>query len=116
MKTALLLSILDTVPDAMVVIDERGAIQSFSAAAERMFGYMAAEVVEHNVSVLMPAPYRDQHDGYLTRHRATGEKRIIGLGPIVTGRRKDGGAFPLELAVGEVRSDGSGSSPVFCAI
>ena len=85
---ALLRSILDTVPDGMVVIDEQGLIQSFSATAERMFGYAAAEVCGRNVSVLMPSPYRENHDAYITRFLTTGERRIIGLGRVVTGQRK----------------------------
>jgi two-component system sensor kinase FixL len=96
--------ILDTVPDAMIVIDERGIIQSFSAAAERLFGYSAAEVLGGNVKILMPAPYRESHDGYLDRYRATGERRIIGIGRVVVGERKDGSTFPLELSVGEMKT------------
>jgi two-component system, LuxR family, sensor kinase FixL len=103
---ALLRSILDTVPDGMVVIDEQGLIQSFSATAERMFLYAAAEVRGHNVSVLMPSPYRENHDAYISRYLTTGERRIIGLERVVTGQRKDGSVFPLELSVGEVKSDG----------
>ena len=102
---ALLRSILDTIPDAMVVIDHTGKIHSFSAAAERLFGYQAIEVNGQNVSILMPAPYRAQHDGYLGRYLATGEKRIIGTGRVVMGQRKDGTTFPMELAVGEVKTD-----------
>jgi two-component system sensor kinase FixL len=97
-------SILDTVPDAMIVIDERGVIQSFSAAAERLFNWTAAETVGQNVSMLMPNPYRDGHDGYLERYLATGERRIIGIGRVVVGERKDGSTFPMELSVGEMRS------------
>jgi two-component system sensor kinase FixL len=103
---ALLRSILDTVPDGMVVIDEQGLIQSFSATAERMFGYAAAEVCGRNVTVLMPSPYRENHDAYITRFLTTGERRIIGLGRVVTGQRNNGSVFPLELSVGEVNSDG----------
>ena len=96
-------SILDTIPDAMVVIDERGIIQSFSATAGRLFGYDAAEVVGKNVKMLMPPPYRDSHDDYLDRYLRTGERRIIGIGRVVVGERKDGSTFPMELAVGEMR-------------
>ena len=103
-REAQLKSILDTVPDAMIVIDERGIIQSFSAAAERLFGYRSAEVLGQNVKLLMPAPYRDSHDGYLERYRRTGERKIIGIGRIVVGERRDKSTFPLELSVGEMRS------------
>lgn len=103
-RAAHLNSILDTVPDAMVVIDARGIVQSFSPAAERLFGYRTSEVVGHNVKVLMPSPYREEHDGYLDRYRRTGERRIIGIGRVVVGQRKDGSTFPMELAVGEMRT------------
>ena len=105
-ESALLRSILETVPDAMVVIDQRGIIQSFSTAAERLFGYSSAEVCGRNVKLLMPAPYREQHDGYLGRYLATGERRIIGIGRVVVGQRKDGSTFPMELSVGEVNQNG----------
>src|SRR5690348_12188038 len=101
-REAHLASILATVPDAMIVIDEAGLIQSFSMAAERLFGYTAKETVGHNVSMLMPTPYRQQHDAYIARYLATGERRIIGIGRVVVGQRKDGTTFPIELAVGEV--------------
>jgi two-component system sensor kinase FixL len=104
-REAHLQSILDTVPDAMVVIDETGHIQSFSLAAERLFGWSPDEVRGQNVKMLMPGPYREQHDGYLLRYRTTGEKRIIGIGRVVVGRRRDGSDFPMELAVGEMRSN-----------
>jgi two-component system sensor kinase FixL len=99
-------SILDTVPDALIVIDEQGVMQSFSAAAERQFGWTAEEAIGQNVRMLMPQPYRGAHDGYLERYKATGERRIIGIGRIVVGERKDGSTFPMELAVGELRSRG----------
>lgn len=99
-------SILETVPDAMIVIDEQAVIQSFSAAAERQFGYTPDEVVGRNVSMLMPEPYRSQHDGYMDRYRRTGERRIIGIGRLVVGQRSDRSTFPMELAVGEMRSGG----------
>jgi two-component system sensor kinase FixL len=106
-REALLRSILDTVPDALVVIDEHGLIQSFSAAAERLFGFHPEEVVGRNVSMLMPSPYREQHDGHLARYLSTGERHIIGIGRIVVGQRKDGSTFPMELAVGEVNLAGT---------
>ncbi|WP_293474928.1 PAS domain S-box protein [Phenylobacterium sp.] len=103
-REAHLQSILDTVPDAMIVIDERGIMQSFSTAAERQFGWTAAEVVGKNVSLLMPEPYRSAHDGYMERYKVTGERRIIGIGRVVVGERKDGTTFPMELSVGEMQS------------
>ncbi len=105
-REAHLLSIYDTAPDALIVIDENGVMQSYSAAAERMFGWSASEVLGRNVKMLMPQPFRTQHDGYLHRYLDTGERRIIGIGRIVVGERKDGSTFPMELAVGEVRSEG----------
>ena len=105
-REAHLQSILATVPSAMVVIDEHGIMQSFSTAAERQFGWTADEAVGRNVSMLMPNPYRDDHDGYLARYQATGEKRIIGKGRVVVGERKDGSTFPMELSVGEMTSRG----------
>jgi two-component system sensor kinase FixL len=103
-REAHLQSILDTVPDAMIVIDEHGVMQSFSSAAERQFGWAAAEVIGKNVSMLMPDPYRTAHDGYLERYLTTGERRIIGIGRVVVGERKDGSTFPMELSVGEMIS------------
>ena len=94
-------SILSTVPDAMIVIDEEGAILSFSTAAERLFGYSAAEIRGRNVSILMPSPDRERHDNYIRRYLATGEKRIIGIGRVVFAARKDGTTFPMELSIGE---------------
>lgn len=98
-------SILSTVPDAMVVIDDQGLILSFSAAAERLFGYSEAELLGVNVSELMPSPDRERHDGYLRRYLETGEKRIIGIGRVVFAQRKDGSTFPMELNIGEATGD-----------
>ena len=103
-REAHLRSILETVPDAMIVIDERGIVQSFSAAAERLFGHPARDIIGRNVSILMPPPYHEQHDSYIERYLQTGERRIIGIGKVVVGARKDGSSFPMELAVGEMRS------------
>jgi two-component system, LuxR family, sensor kinase FixL len=105
-QEALLRAILETSPDGLITIDENGIVQSFNPAAERMFGHSAAEVIGHNVSCLMPSPYREEHDAYLERFLRTGEKRIIGIGREVLGQRKDGANFPMELAVGEVRAEG----------
>jgi PAS domain S-box-containing protein len=102
-REARMSSIIATAPDAIITIDERGGIQSFSSAAEKLFGYAAGEVVGRNISMLMASPYREDHDAYLARYRRTGEKRIIGIGRQVEARRKDGSLFPVELAVGEVR-------------
>ncbi|MBE7197244.1 MAG: PAS domain S-box protein [Parafilimonas terrae] len=103
-REAHLQSILDTVPEAMVVIDEAGLIHSFSAAAERLFRYAADEAVGRNVRILMPVPVRDAHDLYLDRYRHTGERHIIGTNRIVSRRKRDGTTFPMELAIGEMRS------------
>lgn len=103
-REAHLRSILATVPDAMVVIDAQGIIQSFSATAERLFNWSAGEVIGRNVSMLMPSPYREAHDGYLERYLRTGERRIIGIGRVVVGERRDGSTFPMELSVGEMET------------
>src|SRR5215467_12510649 len=103
-REAHLASILNTVPEAMIVIDEGGIVRSFSSAAERLFGYSRAEVLGKNVKMLMPSPYRENHDDYMKRYMRTGERRIIGIGRLVVGERKDGSTFPMELAVGEMRS------------
>ena len=95
-------SITQTAPDAIVVIDETGTIDTINAAAERLFGYASAELVGQNVKVLMPSPHREAHDSHLARYRETGEKRVIGIGRVVVGRRKDGTTFPARLAIGEI--------------
>jgi two-component system sensor kinase FixL len=88
----------------MVVMDARGVILSFSSAAQRMFGYSEGDVLGENVSMLMPSPDRERHDGYLERYHTTGERRIIGIGRVTTARRRDGSTFPIELSVGEARA------------
>jgi two-component system, LuxR family, sensor kinase FixL len=100
---ALLHSILQTVPDAMIVIDERGHVESFSATAERLFGYSVDEIVGKNIRQLMPTPQREQHDGYIRRYLDTNERRIIGIGRVVVGQRKDGTTFPMHLTIGELK-------------
>jgi two-component system sensor kinase FixL len=100
-------SILDTVPDAMIVIDGHGTMQFFSAAAERLFGFTEQEAIGKNVSELMPNPDRGRHDSYLARYRTTGERHIIGIGRIVTGKRRDGTTFPMHLTIGEMQSGGA---------
>ena len=99
-------SILATVPDAMVVIDEAGLILSFSAAAEKMFGYSESDVVGQNVKMLMPSPDRERHDQYLINYLTTGKRKIIGIGRVTTALHSDGNTFPIELAVGEAWSGG----------
>lgn len=99
-------SILETVPDAMIVIDQRGIIQSFNGSAVRMFGYAMHETVGQNVAMLMPPPDSVDHDQYIRRYMETGERRIIGIGRRVIGRRKDGTSFPLELSIGEAIGGG----------
>jgi two-component system sensor kinase FixL len=109
-REAHLRSILDTAPEAMIVINADGIVQSYGLSAERMFGWGPDDVRGRNISMLMPEPFRSQHDRYLQRYLSTGEKRIIGIGRIVVGVRKDGSTFPMELAVGEV---GAGDARVF---
>ena len=100
-------AIVDTAVDAIVVIDEAGAIRAFNPSAERLFGYAVAEVMGANVKVLMAEPYHAAHDDYLARYHATGERRIIGIGREVSGRRRDDSTFPLELSIAEWWADGA---------
>lgn len=100
---AYLNALLDAAVDAIIVIDHQGRIETFNTAAERLFGYSAAEALGHNVRLLMPEPYRGQHDRYLQDYLRTGQRKIIGIGREVTGLRKDGSVFPMDLAVGEIK-------------
>jgi PAS domain S-box-containing protein len=99
-------AIVSTAVDPIITIGERGSIQSFNTAAERLFGYTESEVLGRNVSMLMPSPHQEQHDGYLKHYRETGERRIIGIGREVSGVRKDGSEMPLDLSVSEFRIGG----------
>jgi two-component system sensor kinase FixL len=99
-------AIIDAAVDGIIVIDSRGRIEAFNAAAEKMFGYAQADVIGQNVKILMPEPYRSEHDGYIDHHLKTGEKRIIGVGRAVNGMRRNGQVFPVHLSVGEFEIDG----------
>jgi two-component system sensor kinase FixL len=99
-------AIIDSAVDGIIVIDAQGRIESFNPAAQRLFGYTEQELIGQNVRVLMPSPYREEHDGYLQRYMTTGEQRIIGIGREVTGQRHDGTTFPIHLAVGELMVNG----------
>jgi PAS domain S-box-containing protein len=94
-------AILNTAADAIITIDSHGIIRSVNPASERLFGYAAAEMINDNVNLLMPSPYREEHDNYLTRYLQTGEKHIIGIGREIQGRRKDGSIFPMHVAVSQ---------------
>jgi two-component system sensor kinase FixL len=98
-------SLIDSAVDGIVVIDSRGIIEVFNRSAERMFGYGESEIVGQSVNLLMPSPYKDEHDGYIANYLKTGRKRIIGFGREVIGRRRDGSTFPMHLSVGEMRID-----------
>ncbi|MGE3958651.1 MAG: PAS domain S-box protein [Vicinamibacterales bacterium] len=99
-------TIVNVVVDGIITIDQDGTITTVNAATERIFGWDESELVGRNVKVLMPDPYRHEHDGYIERYQRTGEARIIGIGREVAGLRKDGSTFPLELSVGEFHIEG----------
>ncbi len=99
-------AIVETAVDSIITINDRGIVESFSPSAAKVFGYTRDEVIGRNVSMLMPSPYSDEHDEYITRFRQTGEKRVIGIGREAVGLRKDGTTFPLDLALSEMRVGG----------
>jgi two-component system sensor kinase FixL len=99
-------SVIESAVDGIVVIDAKGTIEAFNPAAERLFSYQASEVLGQNVKMLMPSPYREEHDGYLSQYARTGQAKIIGIGREVMGRRRDGTTFPVRLSVGEMSAGG----------
>ncbi len=103
----LLRAVVETAVDGVILIDSRGTVLLFNPACERLFGYAADEVIGRNVKMLMPSPFRDEHDQYLGNYTSTGHKKIIGIGREVEGLRKDGTTFPLHLSVGEARDNGN---------
>jgi len=105
-QAAKLRGILESAVTAIITIDDGGLIESINPATERLFGYGPAELIGQNVKVLMPEPYKAEHDGYLANYKATGVRKIIGIGREVSGRRKDGTTFPLHLSVSEFSADG----------
>ena len=107
MSSSELQALLDAAVDAVILIDHRGRITAFNRSAERLFGYSSQELLGRNVSILMPAPHRSEHDGYLERYASTGVAHIIGVGREVEGLRQDGTRFPAFLSVGRV----AGSDP-----
>ncbi len=105
-SAARLRAVVDTAVDGVILIDARGHVMMFNPACERLFKYTASEVIGNNVKMLMPGHYREEHDGYIDNFHRTGERKIIGIGREVQGRRKDGSTFPMDLSVGEAKQDG----------
>lgn len=103
---SLLRAVIDTAVDGIMIIDQHGGVRLYNAACEKLFGYTAAEVVGQNVKMLMPPPYRDEHDGYIQAYKETGIAQVIGVGREVTGQRKDGSHFPIKLSIGEAQHSG----------
>lgn len=96
-------AVLENILDGIITINDRGIVESFNQSAVKIFGYVAAEVIGNNIKMLMPEPYHGEHDGYLHHFTTTGEKKVIGIGREVTGKRKDGSTFPMDLAVSEMQ-------------
>jgi PAS domain S-box-containing protein len=99
-------AVFETAVDGVILIDAAGNVVMFNPACEKLFGYTADEVIGHNVKLLMPTPFHEEHDRYLENYHATGRRKIIGIGREVLGRRKDGSTFPMDLSVGETKRDG----------
>jgi len=95
-------AVIDTATDGIIIIDERGTMELVNGSAAKLFGYAAEELIGKNVSNLMPQPYRDSTDGYISNYVKTGIRRIIGIGREVDGMRKDGSLFPFRLSISEV--------------
>lgn len=106
MSSLIARAILDTTVDAVVIADQKGSVLAFNRAAERIFGYTESEAVGQNVKILMPDPYRQEHDEYIRNYLETGDAKIIGIGREIVGRRKNGEEFPIDLAINEVEFDG----------
>src|SRR5580700_10919052 len=105
-NAALLKAIIENAIDGIITIDDRGKVESINPAGCNLFGYSPAEVIGNNITMLMPSPYREGHDGYIHRYQHTGDPHIIGIGREVTGLRKDGSIFPFRLGVSEVQYSG----------
>ncbi|TWU01877.1 two-component system sensor histidine kinase NtrB [Neorhodopirellula pilleata] len=103
---AVLAAVLNTAVDAIIIMDASGIIRAANVSTERMFGYRLDEIIGHNIRMLMPSPYRENHDGYLAKYREHGQRNIIGIGREVSGQKKDATAFPLHLAVSEIQHEG----------
>jgi PAS domain S-box-containing protein len=98
-------AVVETAVDGVILIDARGCVLMFNSACEKLFKYQASEVIGQNVKMLMPGPYREEHDSYIDNFHRTGERKIIGIGREVFGQRKDGTTFPMDLSVGEAKQD-----------
>lgn len=103
---ATLRAVIETAVDGVIIIDPQGMVQIYNTACQRLFGYGPGEVIGRNIRMLMPAPYREEHDGYISNYHRTGTRKIIGIGREVVGQRKDGSTFPMELSVGEAVAAG----------